>query len=129
MLSITRPCLGMLFCFPRPDRLCAASLGRYAIQLPVATAPPPLPAPPGPSAPFYVGRQATDSGRADGINFRVQGAPSAYQAAPVYAIHQPQPAPVTSTVVMRDAGPSYGDVAVGMAAGAVMGAALSGLSK
>lgn len=50
------------------------------------------------------------------------------QQPPAYVVQQQQPAPST-TVVVRDSGPSYGDAAVGLAAGAVMGAALSNLGS
>lgn len=40
----------------------------------------------------------------------------------------PQQQPSTNTLVIRDSRPSYGDAAVGLAAGAVMGATLSNLS-
>jgi hypothetical protein len=47
-----------------------------------------------------------------------------------YVANQQQPIPssTNTTVVVRDSGPSYaGDAVVGMAAGAVMGAALSNI--
>ena len=47
---------------------------------------------------------------------------------PGYVVHQQQqPAPSTNTVIVRDSGPSYGGAAVGLAAGVVMGAAISDL--
>lgn len=52
--------------------------------------------------------------------------PAVYQ--PVqYIQQQPNQPTTTNTVVIHDSRPSYGDAAVGLAAGAVMGAALSDL--
>lgn len=55
--------------------------------------------------------------------------PPVQQPMPVqYVTTQQQPS-TNNTVVIRDSGPSYGGAAVGLAAGAVMGAALSDLGS